>query len=203
MFRAWTTCRRWRPPSSVAARQMSSTSSSRASKRSSAPPGPKAWRSASGNGKSSRWRGDSCASARCSSCSTSRRRRLTPRLSTPYLSVTRARHEAIASPARARPRTNGNITILVSHRFSTVRMADFIVVLDGARRRVGHARRTTGQGRPIRGAILNSGRCLSLSIATDPIANRLAPVANTNYNCRGPVRSIENGLKSKSRRGLN
>jgi ATP-binding cassette subfamily B protein len=27
----------------------------------------------------------------------------------------------------------GRITILVSHRFSTVRMADFIVVLDGAR----------------------------------------------------------------------
>jgi ATP-binding cassette subfamily B protein len=28
---------------------------------------------------------------------------------------------------------NGGITILVSHRFSTVRMADLIVVLDGAR----------------------------------------------------------------------
>jgi ATP-binding cassette subfamily B protein len=27
----------------------------------------------------------------------------------------------------------GRITLLVSHRFSTVRMADFIVVLDGAR----------------------------------------------------------------------
>jgi ATP-binding cassette subfamily B protein len=27
---------------------------------------------------------------------------------------------------------DGSITILVSHRFSTVRMADFIVVLDGA-----------------------------------------------------------------------
>jgi ATP-binding cassette, subfamily B, bacterial len=30
-------------------------------------------------------------------------------------------------------RRNGSITILVSHRFSTVRMADLIVVLDGAR----------------------------------------------------------------------
>ena len=29
--------------------------------------------------------------------------------------------------------TAGTITLLVSHRFSTVRMADFIVVLDGAR----------------------------------------------------------------------
>ncbi|HEY9464998.1 MAG TPA: ABC transporter ATP-binding protein, partial [Vicinamibacterales bacterium] len=31
------------------------------------------------------------------------------------------------------PHTNGRITILVSHRFSTVRMADLIVVLDGAK----------------------------------------------------------------------
>jgi ATP-binding cassette subfamily B protein len=37
-------------------------------------------------------------------------------------------------PGAARQITpNGGITILVSHRFSTVRMADFIVVLDGAR----------------------------------------------------------------------
>jgi ATP-binding cassette subfamily B protein len=35
--------------------------------------------------------------------------------------------------ASARTATNGRITILVSHRFSTVRMADLIVVLDGAR----------------------------------------------------------------------
>jgi ATP-binding cassette subfamily B protein len=33
----------------------------------------------------------------------------------------------------AQPAPAGRITILVSHRFSTVRMADFIVVLDGAR----------------------------------------------------------------------
>jgi ATP-binding cassette subfamily B protein len=32
----------------------------------------------------------------------------------------------------ARP-ANGGITLLVSHRFSTVRMADLIVVLDGSR----------------------------------------------------------------------
>ncbi len=30
-------------------------------------------------------------------------------------------------------RSNGGVTVLVSHRFSTVRMADLIVVLDGAR----------------------------------------------------------------------
>ena len=37
---------------------------------------------------------------------------------------------AAAPPARD---GNGRITILVSHRFSTVRMADLIVVLDGSR----------------------------------------------------------------------
>jgi ATP-binding cassette subfamily B protein len=37
--------------------------------------------------------------------------------------------ERYAAAARA----DGRITLLVSHRFSTVRMADTIVVLDGAR----------------------------------------------------------------------
>src|SRR5438477_19336 len=36
-------------------------------------------------------------------------------------------------PDRAQPGADGGITILVSHRFSTVRMADFIVVLRGSR----------------------------------------------------------------------
>jgi ATP-binding cassette subfamily B protein len=35
--------------------------------------------------------------------------------------------------AGASDSTNGRITLLISHRFSTVRMADLIVVLDGAR----------------------------------------------------------------------
>ena len=35
--------------------------------------------------------------------------------------------------AAARASECGRITVLVSHRFSTVRMADLIVVLDGAR----------------------------------------------------------------------
>ena len=35
--------------------------------------------------------------------------------------------------AAARGGADGRITVLVSHRFSTVRMADLIVVLDGAR----------------------------------------------------------------------
>jgi len=40
--------------------------------------------------------------------------------------------ERYAAAARGND-TSGRITILVSHRFSTVRMADLIVVLDGAR----------------------------------------------------------------------
>jgi ATP-binding cassette subfamily B protein len=40
--------------------------------------------------------------------------------------------EQFAAGARTET-TNGRVTVLVSHRFSTVRMADLIVVLDGAR----------------------------------------------------------------------
>jgi ATP-binding cassette subfamily B protein len=41
--------------------------------------------------------------------------------------------ERYAAAARGTGEGGGRITILVSHRFSTVRMADLIVVLDGAR----------------------------------------------------------------------
>jgi ATP-binding cassette subfamily B protein len=41
--------------------------------------------------------------------------------------------ERYAAAARGEKDASGRITILVSHRFSTVRMADLIVVLDGAR----------------------------------------------------------------------
>ena len=41
--------------------------------------------------------------------------------------------ERFAEAARTAVETNGGITLLVSHRFSTVRMADLIIVLDGAR----------------------------------------------------------------------
>ncbi len=41
--------------------------------------------------------------------------------------------ERYAAAARGGREADGRITILVSHRFSTVRMADLIVVLDGAR----------------------------------------------------------------------
>jgi ATP-binding cassette, subfamily B, bacterial len=41
--------------------------------------------------------------------------------------------ERYATASRGEAPVNGRITILVSHRFSTVRMADLIVVMDGAR----------------------------------------------------------------------
>jgi ATP-binding cassette subfamily B protein len=41
--------------------------------------------------------------------------------------------ERYAAAARGEKAAAGRITLLVSHRFSTVRMADLIVVLDGAR----------------------------------------------------------------------
>ena len=88
--------------------------------------GPAASRCRSASGRSSRWRAASCATSRCCWCSTSRPRRSTPRPSTRCSSAT--------PPRRARRAArDGRITILVSHRFSTVRMADLIVVLDGAR----------------------------------------------------------------------
>jgi ATP-binding cassette subfamily B protein len=40
--------------------------------------------------------------------------------------------ERFAAAAR-QSESDGRVTVLVSHRFSTVRMADFIVVIDGAR----------------------------------------------------------------------
>jgi ATP-binding cassette subfamily B protein len=50
------------------------------------------------------------------------------------------RYAAAAGDSTRRGAGTGRITILVSHRFSTVRMADLIVVLDGARVvEVGHA----------------------------------------------------------------
>ena len=78
--------------------------------------------------------GDDARPAARSCCSTSRRRRSTPTPSTCSSSATPRR-------AREAARTTGAITLLVSHRFSTVRMADLILVVDGGRdRRERHAR---------------------------------------------------------------
>jgi ATP-binding cassette subfamily B protein len=56
---------------------------------------------------------------------------------------------AAASRDAARRQGAGGITVLVSHRFSTVRMADLIVVLDGARvAQVGTHEELMGRGGP-------------------------------------------------------
>ena len=85
---------------------------------------------ASGNGRSWRWRAASCAMAP-----------LVLVLDEPTAALDAEtehalfeRYAAALAPADgAEARRHGGITILVSHRFSTVRMADLIVVLDGAR----------------------------------------------------------------------
>ena len=75
--------------------------------------------------------------------------------------------ERYAAAARGGDRAGdgtAGITILVSHRFSTVRMADLIVVLDGARVvEVGTPRGADGAGRAVRRALRHPGRRLSLS----------------------------------------
>ncbi len=109
------------------ARATSSIASRAGSTRSSVSRGTKVSTCRSVSGRSSRSHVGSCATYRCCSCSTSRRPRSTPRPSTPCSSGTPPR------PAAPTGVDSGRITVLVSHRFSTVRMADLIVVLDGAR----------------------------------------------------------------------
>jgi ATP-binding cassette subfamily B protein len=50
-----------------------------------------------------------------------------------YAAAANGSRKAGTAADGAAPNEDGRITILVSHRFSTVRMADLIVVLDGAR----------------------------------------------------------------------
>ena len=58
---------------------------------------------------------------------------------------------------------DGRVTVLVSHRFSTVRMADLIVVLDGARVvEIRRTRRLDGSGRPVCRAVHHAGERLPL-----------------------------------------
>ena len=76
---------------------------------------------------------------------------------------------------------DGRITILVSHRFSTVRMADLIVVLDGARVvEVGSHADLMAQRRPVRRALRHPGRRLPLSeYVRHPARGRLRGSART------------------------
>ncbi len=123
---------------------------------------------ASASGRSWRWPAASCATSRCCWCSTSPPPPSTPRPSTPCSSAT--------PPAPATRGDDGRITILVSHRFSTVRMADLIVVLDGARVvEVGSHDELHGPRRPVRRALRHPGRRLPRPGARPPA--RPAPPA--------------------------
>jgi ATP-binding cassette, subfamily B, bacterial len=62
-----------------------------------------------------------------------RRRPLLLVLDEPTAALDAETEHALFERYAAAARTGGGITLLVSHRFSTVRMADLIVVLDGAR----------------------------------------------------------------------
>jgi hypothetical protein len=71
--------------------------------------------------------------------------------------------ERYAQAARG-SRPDGRITVLVSHRFSTVRMADLIVVLDGVRVvALGTHEALMTKGGTVRGAVWHSGGGVSLS----------------------------------------
>ena len=123
--RAWTMSLPWSRRSGVPAPTTSFRVCRLASRRNWVRRGPAASRCHSVSGRSSRWHAASCATARCCWCSTSRRPRSTRRPNMRCSSAT--------PPPRVARVRDGRITILVSHRFSTVRMADIIVVMDGAR----------------------------------------------------------------------
>ena len=66
-------------------------------------------------------------------------------------------------------RGDGRITVLVSHRFSTVRMADVIVVLDGARVvEVGRHEDLVAPRRSVRRPVRHPGRRVSLGLTRAP-----------------------------------
>ena len=76
---------------------------------------------------------------------------------------------AAAGEGHDAARADGRITILVSHRFSTVRMADIIVVLDGAKVvEVGSHDDLIAQWRPVLGALRHPGRRLPAIACAGP-----------------------------------
>ena len=123
----WTTSPRWSRLSIAPAPATWSRVCRRASTRSSVRRGRAESSCRSASGRSSRWRAASCAIEP-----------LLLVLDEPTAALDaeteHALFERYAAAARgAGESASGRITILVSHRFSTVRMADLIVVLDGAR----------------------------------------------------------------------
>ena len=70
--------------------------------------------------------------------------------------------ERFAAEARS-GEAAGRVTLLISHRFSTVRMADAIAVIDQGRlKEFGSHRGADGQGRPLCGALRAAGEGLSV-----------------------------------------
>lgn len=129
-----------------------------------------------GAGRNSLWPAASCGMHRCFWCSTSR-----PRLRTPETERALFARYAEASYAS----TVGGITLLVSHRFSTVRMVDLIVVLDGSRlAEVGTREELVAAGGPY-AELRDPGRRLPLigSLTRDDAATRTAAVGP----CGGPA----------------
>ena len=79
--------------------------------------------------------------------------------------------------------TGGATTILISHRFSTVRRADRIVVLDERRdRRGGDARGARRARRPLRGALPPAGRALRASARTGTSREALARASSATWS---------------------
>ena len=70
--------------------------------------------------------------------------------------------ERYAAARAGATRDDGRITVLVSHRFSTVRMADLIVVLDGARLVEVGTHEDLMARRAVRRALRHPGRGVSL-----------------------------------------
>ena len=80
-----------------------------------------------------------------------------------------AMFERFAEASRAHADT-GRVTVLVSHRFSTVRMADLIVVMDGSRVvEFGTPRRVDGPRRSVRGAVPHPGGRVRLMAGVDDV----------------------------------
>ena len=127
-----------------------------ASRRSSAPPGRAAWRSASANGRSSRWPAGSCAIIRCCWCWTNPPRRWTPRPSTLCSSATRWR---LATSDAGRPHYHPGVAS-VQHRTDgrPDRGAGWRAGSGG-----GIARSADGERRTVRRALRHPGRGISLT----------------------------------------
>jgi len=98
----------------------------------------------------------------------------------------RALFERYAAAARGASDGSGAVTLLVTHRFSSARAADLIVLLeDGRRRRERHARAADRGRRRVRRAVRAAGARLSLSAASR----------------RSPSRCRRRGRSRSARRG--